>query len=213
METVREFFILHSWSEKRNIGGFTGKMKPETIDRLDKIWSRAGEKKVADHVKECRRCGRYFSPGTSHQQLLTHARKCEVRHADGKRARLESGFTGAPVPVMARHHPPALVPQLVGLIDDHSMDPIQMRLNELSRKEMELHDMATKETPLSPTFNRALAFLKVVQIGITELLQQQHALMRVADPVQDKSSGVVTNQPFVVPPVIGSVLTSGHIQR
>ncbi|KAG9391500.1 hypothetical protein J8273_6262 [Carpediemonas membranifera] len=218
MESVRESFVLHSWPDKRETGGFLGKMKPETVHRLDRIWDRDGDKKVADHVKECRRCGRYFSPGTSHQQLLTHARKCELRMAvmpAAKRARMENGYGDTFTHnSMGRAAMMAQIPEPIGHIDEHSSDPLQQRLNALSRKEHQVYQLAkAKEVdePMSAAYARTLAYLRVIQTGIGDIFQQQHACLTVTDAVhvQDKDPGPVPGQ-FVVPPVIGSVLTAPH---
>ncbi|KAG9391065.1 hypothetical protein J8273_7339 [Carpediemonas membranifera] len=209
MDTVREYFLLHSWPDTKERGGFLSKMKPETIQRLDRVWDRPGEKKVSDHVKECLRCGRYFSPGTSHQQLLTHARKCQLREGEQsagahKRARIDRFGEALPSTTM----PAATIP-LIGRIDPGATDQLQRRLNDLSAKELELHAIVSKETPMTTPFNRALTYLRVIQGGINEVDQHRRALAN--RPLDKDRSMVAGGEQFVVPPmVIGSVMTSGH---
>ncbi len=125
-------------------------MKPETIMRLDDIWSDTSrEHKDTDKVKQCRGCKAYFSPGTSSQQLLTHLQKCHV----------DKGITDTDYPgalSMETHHPlpPHAADQRVaytrGPCEDAEIRPllqavtspdpsvIRARLRELANKEQQL---------------------------------------------------------------------------
>ncbi len=147
-------------------------MKPETIMRLDALWAGGdwSDRKDSEKVKQCKTCMTYFSPGTSTQQLLTHASKCQSKatlaaHHDSffKRPRVDPGsfvdpsrinapstitttvpsvtvHADMPTPQPATH---SLPPPLIltAHIAEDVRDPLRARVRELQIREKELEHM------------------------------------------------------------------------
>ncbi len=179
-------FNLHPWPEKRDTSGLIGKMKADTVARLDAAWSSYGEiltdMKVSDHVKECKRCGSLFSPGTSHQQLLTHSRKCDLRLSaielgeNPREYRVDpTSFEHQRITPDLPTDPMPTLPRLIGTIDHSTFDPLLSRLTDLSIKERDTHHMAqrimeasrgTSRGGAAESVRRTVELLKIYQEGI-----------------------------------------------
>ncbi len=162
---AKGYFTLWPWPDKKM---YCKKMRQATVARLDALWeiSNWHDMRNTDKIKQCKSCLTYFSPGTSCQQLVTHATKCRthVRPPDPnsgvtKRARLDPMQPfGVSVPTIAIPLPPPASPEpepepdlphhslppprlLTAHIDGPDRDPLRARVRQLQALERDLEDV------------------------------------------------------------------------
>ncbi|KAG9396981.1 hypothetical protein J8273_1330 [Carpediemonas membranifera] len=183
-DDIKVYFYLWPWPDKKQ---HCGRMKSETIEQLDVLWaSNWSRRKDSEKIKQCKRCGSFFAPGTSNGQLMRHAQRCNDQILEDHLAfkgpitpPAQDSFTifDAPSipPPMLSTGITATYAELTAHIESES--PLAERQGELESREAVLDQLIQSQVDDKGnglgngevTFKRLLDFYQAIQYSLTDI--------------------------------------------